>query len=409
MSLGGSGAGGALDRLVSSQQAEAGRLGRREQGEDARLRAEAAEQFEGMLIQQLWKTLRQTVSKGGALGGSGPGSEIYLQMIDQAMAGQIARDGGVGLRATLLEAMGVPPEAGRIGEEGIELGSAAGDRGASQAAQGVELAEAGRSRPPLGPIVGDERPGATGRLQAAARELVTPENAGRWGRHGELRVEELSSPYASEVAGGVARFNVRDAAGFQGYYKCNLFAFELARRAGFQVPLMARTRGWGYPHPDSVAADAADGDLRRDWGRVATGTGVEAINSRIDSGQGAYLITGSGHGENVGHMGIIERIHRIDYAENGEVARVVFDGWEARSDGARHLVQRTWNVYGNPGGNLARNGLSRIELIELQRPAAGQAQELPLSNRAGVSIRDIGTNSQDAAQALRLPPVEAEP
>jgi hypothetical protein len=73
------------------------------------------------------------------------------------------------------------------------------------------------------------------------------------------------------------------------------------------------------------------------------------------------------------------------------VRRVVFDGWEARSEGAQHLTRRTWNLTGNPGGNLARNGFSRIEILELT-PRSGAGNEIPLSNRAGSS--DLDNSSQ---------------
>ena len=43
--------------------------------------AKAAEQFEGLLIQQLWKTMRQTV-QGGLLGDA-PGSGTYLATVNR--------------------------------------------------------------------------------------------------------------------------------------------------------------------------------------------------------------------------------------------------------------------------------------------------------------------------------------
>jgi len=328
--------------------------------------AKAAEQFEGLLIQQLWKTMRQTV-QGGLLGDA-PGSDTYLAMVDEAVAGQIARDGGIGLRSTLMQAFGAE-EGGQATTELNEF-HVAGHRLAPE------------------PATGEGLEGAAGRLQDVARQMLAPDSAQHWAREGVLTPEDMTSEFSTEVPGGVARFNVRDAAGYNGYYKCNLFALEMARQAGFSVPLVPRTRGFSYPSPDSLAADAADGSLRGDWGRVATGESAESLDAALQSGRRAFMLTGSGHDGHAGHMGVVERIHSVDYGDDGEVERVVFDGWEARRDGARHLTRRTWNVHGNPGGENARSGLGHIEIIELRAPAPGEAAEVPLSLRAGPSSRD---------------------
>jgi len=330
--------------------------------------AQAAEQFEGILIQQLWKTMRQTV-QGGLLGDS-PGSGTYLGMIDEAVAGQIARDGGIGLRDTLMSAFGAQAGAAPQGTTELESFHVDGHRPAPEPATGARLE------------------GAAGRLQAVAREMLRPESAQRWSREGSLTPEDMTSDFSAEVPGGVARFNVRDAAGYHGYYKCNLFALEMARQAGFSVPLVPRSHGFSYPSPDSLASDAADGSLRAHWGRVATGESAESLDVAVQSGDRAFLLTASGRDGHAGHMGVVERIHSVDYGEDGEVRRVVFDGWEARQNGARHLTRRTWNVHGNPGGENARAGLGRIEIIELAAPREGEAPEVPLSLRAGPSTRD---------------------
>lgn len=361
---------GAMALAPADVGADRGRV--HEAGDGA---AEVAEQFEGMLVQQLWQIMRRTVKSGGMLGGEGAGNDLYMSMVDDAMGRQLSEGGGIGIRSVLMQALGAESEAAPR-----EVDSAA--------VRAFEFAPV--HRPPPGPRTGAVLEGATGRLQEVAREMLTDESAPRWGRDGRLTETELSSQFSAEVPGGVARFNVRDSAGYQGYYKCNLFALEMARRAGFQVPLMARTRGYSYPHPDRVATDAADGGLRAGWGRVATGETAERLNAAIDSGDRAFMLTGSGHGDRAGHMGVVEQVHEVHYDEQGEIERVVFDGWEARSHGAEHLSRRTWNRYGNASGGPARNGLDRIELIELLPPESAESQEIPLSRRAGPSIRDAG-------------------
>jgi len=329
---------------------------------------EAARQFEELLMQQLWQVMRRTAGEGAF--GSSIGSGTYTHFIDQAVAEQLSRAGGIGLAASLEQSLGV---------------TSSSASGAARAASTPTVRQAPLE---LGPSTGTRVSGATGRLQRAATEMLTTESAPRWGRDGRLTRTELSSDFSTPLPGGeVAAFNVRDAAGFQGRYKCNLFAFELVRRAGFQTPLMARTHGWGYPHPDRVTEDASDGRLRRDWGRVVTGESAEALDASIQGGHRAFLLSGSGTDGHAGHMAVVERVHRVDYDDEGRVERVVFDGWEARQGGASRLTERTWNVYGNPGGNDPRNGLQGIEIVELLAPRAGRP-EMPLSRRVGPSNHD---------------------
>lgn len=338
--------------------------------------ANVAQQFEGLLMQQLWSIMRKTA--GGLGGGNGPGAGMYAHMMDEAVAGQLTRAGGLGLAAQLERGMGGSPQRSYPMGESFPL--VPRDAGL----------EPRRSAPlVLGPATGQRVAGATSILQDTAESMLTPVSAPRWGRDGRLTRAELSSDYQTEALGGIARFNVRDAAGFEGRYKCNLFAFEMVRRAGFQVPLMPRTRGWGYPHPDAVTVDAADGRLRHDWGRVATGASASELDASITRGQRAFMLTGAGRDGHAGHMAVVERVHEIDYDEAGRVERVVFDGWEARVGGAQHLERRTWNRYGNPGGNLARNGFSQIEVVELLAPRTGQNAELPMSPRVGASVHDL--------------------
>ncbi|MCB9623955.1 MAG: hypothetical protein H6723_11590 [Sandaracinus sp.] len=333
---------------------------------------QAAQQFESLLIRQLWQVMRQSAG-GGLLSGEGQGAGLYGHLIDEAMSSHLQNAGGLGLVSVLERSLsGLPPTAPST---------------SASRAFGPREAEPVRQRP-LEPPTGARVSGATGRLQAAASEMLTAESSPRWGRDGRLTEVELASDFAVPRGDGVAAFNVHDAGGYAGRYKCNLFAFELVRRAGFQTPLLARTHGWGYPHPDAVADDAADGRLRASWGRVATTDPDDEVRAAIDAGERAYLLSGHGTEGHAGHMAVVERVHEVARDPEGNIVRVVFDGWEARVDGARHLVRRTWNRVGNPGGDDPRNGLQAIELVELLSPTGEGPVERPLSPLAGPSRLD---------------------
>lgn len=317
---------------------------------DAQLR-NAAQQFEGLFLQQLVSTMRESAAMF-----EGTGGDMYGEMFDQQMGETLAASGGVGMADVLARAMGASP-----------------------------IAPSARIAPmlplDLGPVL-DVRPpsgaaieGATGDLQRAADELLPPSGvAPQWGRDGSLTPADLVSPVSDAAAllsqpGSEAASAVRSHA-YQGYYKCNLFAFELARRAGFEVPFAQREHGWGYPGTDAVTTDASDGSLRGDWGRVATSASAEAIDSSIVRGEGAFLLSGSGADGHHGHMGIIERVRGIERDASGAITSITFDGWEGRAQGAMHLVERTWTTVGHGGSEGARRGLTRIEVIELERPEA---------------------------------------
>jgi hypothetical protein len=238
----------------------------------------------------------------------------------------------------------------------------------------------------------------------AAGEMVAPGSAAHWGRDGVLGPADLRSEIATPVAGGTARFNVLDARGYEGYYKCNLFAFEVARRAGYAVPVIPRGRGWGFPGADTVARDAADGGVRGGWARVATGASASALDRSIREEGRSFLLAGSAPGEAMGHMAVVERVHRVEYAPDGAMRRVVFDGWETGRRGARHLTLRTWNFVGNGGGTNPRNGFDRIEIIELLAPGPGAAPEVSLGRPRSPSVLDSspdGPRPNPAAEAER--------
>jgi Rod binding domain-containing protein len=344
--------------------------------------ASAARQFEGLFVRQLLTALRKTVPEGGMLGGGGGDASrsVVFGMIDDALASALSEGGGIGLAEALEASFSGSPT----------LGTTHSSLPAGPIPLGPRVTISPLA--PNGPD-GEQLRGATGLLQNAASPMVSDDAARRWSRDGTLGPQDLASPIETPLeSGGVARFNVRDALGYQGYYKCNLFAFELARRAGFQVPVVGRSRGYGYMGADTVARDAGDGAVRGQWARVATGESAESLDGGIARGQRAFILAASSPGERPGHMAVVERVRSVEYGTQGEVRRIVFDGWEAKPSGARHLVQRTWNVIGNEGGTQPHNGFDLIQILELRHAGAGGTPEIPMG-RPGRSDHDLSSSS----------------
>lgn len=362
----------------------------------------AATQFESLLIQQLVQVMRSSIGEGG-LFGSGAGASMYASMFDQNLATSMSSAGGLGIRQVLERSMLGPQAYAAAQQQNHELRPLAPATPFAPRTVG-EVMEA---RPSSGVTL----VGQTGRLQDAADAMLGPRGfAPQWGRAGRLTEEDLASDFYTEGPNGRAMFNVRDAAGFQDCYKCNLFAFELARRAGFQVPLIGRTRGWGYMGPDGVTADATRGQLRGNWGRIATGESAESLDSGIVRGDRAFLVVGSSVGDRAGHMGIVERVHEVEYDEQGRVQRLVFDGWEGRTRGAHHMTRRTWNRAGTHGGEDVRGGFSQIELIELRRSSDGEAEERPVHPNAAPSVHDLeGLENRSESRSFSSRPTADRP
>ena len=176
--------------------------------------------------------------------------------------------------------------------------------------------------------------------------------------------EDYGTLGANEVAGAHARRSVENANGYQGYYKCNLFAFEVARRAGLAVPEDARGTLL-LSSSNRLTQDASDGSLESGWAKVATGASPAVMQDALRAGEAAFLLVGSGRGDRHGHMAVIEQPKSIDYDEAGQIRSISFEGWEAQPDGAKHLSQRTWNRFGEKGAPGDRNNLERIEIIQL--------------------------------------------
>lgn len=332
---------------------------------------EAAQRFEGLFLEQLVSVMRQSAPMF-----EGTGGDLYGQMFDQSMGDALAHAGGIGLADVLERAMGGSP-----GPTHLPIAPLGASSFTTRSALGPIL----DARPPTGAPI----EGATGSLQHAADTLIPDSGiAPQWGREGTLTTEDLASTFTTGAPGSEAAFAVRDAHGYAGYYKCNIFAMELARRAGFEVPVASRPRGLGYPGPDAVTLDAADGAMRDGWGTVVTGASAEQLDSSIVRGDGAYLLTSSGRDGHHGHMGIVERVHSIDYDADGHVARIVFDGWEGRSTGAMHLTRRTWSTYGHGTAEGGRGGLDRIEIVALRRPEEGAPPEHAIHGGAPPSVLD---------------------
>ncbi len=355
----------------------------RADAENAKLQ-KVAKQFESVLMGQLLEVMFKS-SK--TLGGEGGQSDLYRQMFQGPLAEHMVAGGGLGLTSMIARGIGATDAHGPP----MPLHMPAPVTGAPPAAPGGEartltLDPARTGLPATGALLD---------VQRAAADMLAEGGAERWAKAGKLTAEDLGSNLSTDAAaGGSARFSVRDANGYQGYYKCNLFALEVARRAGMQVPLVARETGWGFPSTNRLTQDASDGSLETGWAKVVTGASPAAMQDALQSGEAAFLLVGSGAGERHGHMAVVERPRSIEYDAEGQVQRVVFDGWEAQPSGARHLTERAWNRQGTPGQAGDRNGLTRIEIIQLSRPAQGQREEQTLSHTAKSSQLDSVSSNE---------------
>jgi Rod binding domain-containing protein len=345
--------------------------GQRPDPEEAK-RLEVARKFEGVLMQQLLQVMRNTAKSGSMMGSSGASGQ-YMSMFDEVLAERMAEGGGIGLADTIAHSLGGGSSRQPLGvATQLAMPSTTGGLAPTESA------------PPLPNLQG-----ATARLAKAAYAITAPEGGKQWAREGTLTERDLASRIETQTNDGVARFSVRDAAGFRDAYKCNLFAFEAARRAGFDVPVVARQQGWGFPTSNTVTEDAQDGSLRGDWAEVVPKERIGQVKDLLERGEVAIMLTGSGRDGRHGHMAVVERIHRIDLDESGEVKHIEFDGYEARVDGAEHLTRRSWNRQGSGDDKrLSRNGFDNIELLALKPSASPDRPEVRLSNAARSSRAD---------------------
>jgi Rod binding domain-containing protein len=351
----------------------------------------AARQFEGVLVQQLIKVLwENSPTLEGASGG------MYKQMFQGPLADHLTAAGGIGLSPMIERALDLKAGGASAAQ------ATANQQVALQAAH--QVAAAGSFAPStatgsLGAHLGAPTTGQLTRIQGVAADML--EDGGlRWSKDGALQPRDLMADVGNTPSGERANANLRDLRGYQGYYKCNLFALEVARRAGFDVPMQARDTGMGYPLSNQITADAADGRMQRGWARVVTSASPGSLDQGLSDGNRALMLTGSGQEGARGHMAIVEKIHSIDRASDGSIERIVFDGWEARPDGARHLRERTWNASGNRGGHDPRNGFERIEILELKRPDHAAQGGGPANSPANTSHERILPSSQPLVQPI---------
>lgn len=204
------------------------------------------------------------------------------------------------------------------------------------------------------------------RIRRAARELLVEGDPSVWGVSGRLTEAELSSPFLTIGPEGLAAFNVADSSGYEGDYKCNLLAFELAFRAGLQVPLIGRGRGWGYPGPSLVMDEVEEGRAIEQWARRVARTDLASLQALTAAGA-ALLIVGRGADGRPGHVGIVDEFHRVEHDPAGRITEVEYTGWEANAEGGRHQ-RRTWL----PG---VRPSIAFVELVD---PPTGHGQVVAL-------------------------------
>jgi hypothetical protein len=219
------------------------------------------------------------------------------------------------------------------------------------------------------------------RIRRAARELLDEGDASAWGVSGRLTTAELSNPFLTAGPEGLAAFNVADSDGYEGDHKCNLLAFELAFRAGLQVPLIGRGRGWGYPGPALVMDEIEVGRAIEQWASRVGSTDLPTLQQLTSRGS-ALMIVGRGRDGRPGHAGIVDVVHRVEHDPAGRLVLVEYTGWEANPVGGRYL-RRTWL----PGGHSA------IAFVELRDPPAGAGQVVamgfgPMSSSGRASLPD---------------------
>jgi len=320
---------------------------------------------------------------------------MYQQMFQGPLADHLAAGGGIGLRPMLERALRNDPNAAPQTREAGALTPMLPPGIAPVQPEAVVPLPSVPS-----PAQAAAMPGALSRIQSAAAELLDG-GGQRWSRAGSLDASDLM-PDITAVGGSAAHSSIQDARGYQGYYKCNLFALEVARRAGFAVPTVDAGTGQAYPLSNDITRDAADGRLNAGWARVVTGTPATALDNGLRSGERALMLTGSGRGERHGHMAVVERVRSVEYGPEGQVQRVVFDGWEARPDGARHLRERTWNLHGHQGGHDARDGFDRIEILELK-----SADPRPARSSRSASVTSSAANGDSGSSQRVARPIES--
>ncbi|MBN2528427.1 MAG: rod-binding protein [Deltaproteobacteria bacterium] len=334
---------------------------------------DAANALEAMLFRELMKSMTESVGKSG-LFGSGFQSEMYQDMYASVMAEQAG--GHLGISDMLQKALGGNTPTGEAGENELN-----GLRGIGAAgALGAYRAVAKKTGTPPSNI----------ELYKTALSFVDDAAASRWSKDGVLSTSDLGASIATRETDGIAAFNVNDANGYEGFPKCNLFAFEMLRRAGYTVPVTGRSHGWGYMGADTVTGLATSGQTEN-WATVVTDLSRDQLDGKAFSGA-PLLLSGSGAGDRVGHMAVADRIHHVQRNDDGAIVALEYSGWEATGNGASY-GRRMWRVDGVPGNG--RGGLERIEVLEPQKSmGTAEAYVTVGSHRPGASITDKPVSSQ---------------
>lgn len=323
----------------------------------------AAQEFEALLLSQLMATMRRSVPTG-MLGG-GYDSQVWTSMFDQALSAQMAEGGGIGLADVLSRQL--DPNPSRSATEEGEVRPLRSTMSAYRARQAYLSNDSTPTRRAIG---------ALQQVQQAAEPMLTPGRAPVWGRAGSLTPQDLTNDFVTQGPDGVEGFNVLDANGFQDNYKCNLFGFELAYRAGLRTPIMGRGRGWGYFGPHGVIRMIEGGRIDGSWSTMADH--LEAEDFEQATGQGIpFMIVGEGRDGRAGHVGMIDEVHRIERDSSGNIRRIEYSGWEANGDGA-HYRRRTWGL-----GRFAS-----IHVLELREPAPGEQQCFVIGGRPAMPSRE---------------------
>lgn len=323
---------------------------------------DAARAFEALMLKQLMKSMTDTIGESGVFG-SGFESDMYSDMFSSAVAEQAAGS-GTGLSEMIMRAMGVDERT-----EGVlkNVGNTVARALAGYRAQVTGETEIPNNR----------------HLSNVVDDWMRTSNPGNWGNEGTLTTADLSAEISTQAKGGEAHFNVKDAMGYEGYPKCNLFAFEMLRRAGFTVPVHARSHGWGYPGADGTTKLAAKGQIEN-WGRVRTADSQASLDQTALSGT-PLLLSSSAPEEKAGHMAVVDRVHRVERDVAGNIAVIEYSGWESGGKKAGY-GRRVWRVEGISG--QGRGGLDRIEVIE-PLPAAQFGEFQALGRRLpGASVLD---------------------
>lgn len=324
---------------------------------------EAAGALEALLFKQLMKNMTESVGKSG-LFGDGFQADMYQDMYASTIAEQ-ASGSGLGVSSMIERALGV--EDRESVSKSTSLSGIAGAVGAYRAV--AQKTEAPPANVPLYKVV---------------TSFVDDAGAARWGKDGTLTTGDLGANLTTSEADGVAAFNVNDASGYQGFPKCNLFAFETVRRSGHTVPVVGRSHGWGYMGADAATNLASQGKVDS-WAAVRTHDTKEQLDGAAYAGV-PLLLASSGSGDKVGHMAVADRIHSVKRNGEGEIVALEYSGWEATTNGASY-GRRMWRTEGVQGNG--RGGLGRIEIMEPhQNDGSKEVYVTVGGNRPGASVLD---------------------